>query len=529
MSRLISITIMGLTLNLLICAKLIHHYFNPTTLIFNDYTPTYKYSIMDRNGVSLVNTTTLYSAYLDPAYIDNLSQTLDKLAPFVPNLDFARIIAQYDPRSRFIWLARHVPNPEQLESLNLPYLNLISDPKRLYPYKQITAHLLGFTDSDQNGLSGLEYHLNDQLKRNAVRTTIDIKLQTIIFNTLKAGLEQFQAKAGNALLINIHTGEILAYVSLPSYDPSNRIISNQEYDPLFDRNALGVYEFGSVLKITNLAFALESGFYTLDDKVSIPAHLQYGRFKISDFQHHQARTLTVLETLLLSSNKGNALMALQIGSEKQKEFFEKLGYFDPLADIPLVVAKTLKPKVWSKGTTITASYGHGIAMTGLHLLQGFARILTGKKIRLSLIKKDMCSNFESEKDYKKENNKTNFEQILNQKTAREMQFAVRECVQNGFAKKAGVNGLFVGGKTGTANLLNEKGKYVEKQNRVTILAAFPLLSSNHLHKDQFALLVCVERPQASAQTFGFATAGWIAAPIAREIIKKIAPILGIFE
>lgn len=505
----------GFLIHALIISKLIYYYLSPLT--YNSYNtqPKHKHQIIDRNNIVLASTNTLYSAYIDPTDSD-MQTVLAKLEHALPDLDLAKIISRWDQKTRFIWLERHIENPSTLEQLAIPGVHLIQDTKRIYPYSKSAAHLIGFTDCEHIGLAGLEYHFDQHLTTQPLQLTIDIRVQTIVHHLLQEGMEHFQANAANAILININTGEILAYVSLPSYDTHNPVPNSddtQEHSPLFDRNALGVYEFGSVLKVSNLAFALNSNKYNLSTSINIPAYIHYGRFKISDFGDNNPKNISLLNAFLRSSNKANALLALELGSQPQRAFLEQLGYFSPI-NLSFTIAKSLFPKKWSIGTTITSSFGYGIAISSLHLIQGFARLITGRKIELSLIKT---------------NDNKIFDQFLPKHVSEQVQYALRQCVLVGYAKKAGVDKLFVGAKTGTANLLDKKGKYLEGKNRVTAIAGFPLLSTNELHKEQFALVVCLENPKASKETFGFATAGWIAAPIAKNIIEKIAPILGIYK
>jgi len=297
----------------------------------------------------------------------------------------------------------------------------------------------------------------------------------------------------------------LAMVSLPDFDPNNPSAASPE--ELFNRNTLGVYEMGSTFKIFNTALALDSGLVRITDQFDPRVPIKVGGFVIHDYERVN-RMLTVPEIMMLSSNIASARMAMVIGSKKQQEFFEKIGLLDSVSlELP-ELAHPLYPKIWRDISTMTIAYGHGIAVTPLHLAVGVSAIVNdGKFHPATLVARsphDVVTNRE----------------VIKIQTSQQVRQIMRLVVESGTGKKADLGGYFVGGKTGTAEK-QIAGAYKKDSRLASFISTFPV------YEPRYLLLVMVDEPKPNATSHGFATGGWVAAPVSGRIIKRLAPLLDV--
>jgi cell division protein FtsI (penicillin-binding protein 3) len=465
---------------------------------------------VDRNGLLLATSLKTFSLYADPKVILNVSEAATQIWKLFPHLNLASLQQKLASPKRFVWIARHLTPAlyQKVLHLGVPGLYVIKDQKRVYPHGSLFSHVLGLTSVDHQGLSGLEKGMQPLLQQQdvPVRLSVDVRLQHVMWEEIQSTIDAFQAKGGNGVLIKVKTGEVLAMVSLPDFDLNKPSQANVE--AFFNRNTTGVYEFGSILKIHNTAMVLENGIANLNSHYDATSPLPVGRFLVTDFKGKK-RSLSVLEAFIFSSNIANAKMALHAGAQTQRAFFKKLGFFEPVRIELPEVGSPLAPstELWRDPTVITASYGYGISVTSLHIAQSIAAILDGYKrpLTFSLVT-DPC--------------KVPAERVVSEKTAQAMRHLLRLAVVEGQAKKAAVEGYAVGGKTGTANL-KEKGRYRQKNNLTSFVGAFPIDDPDYI------LLVTLDRPQPNASTYGYATAGWIAAPLGAKIIKRCVTLLGL--
>ncbi len=463
--------------------------------------------LVDRNGVLLATNVKTFSIYATPHLMFDFREAAQKLSALFPQFSQSALQKRLRSSKRFAWVARHI-TPEQKEevlSLGIPGIEFMEDQRRFWPHGSLFSHLLGLTNVDQTGISGLEKGLDPQLRNRetAFVLSVDTRIQHILRDELRQAIEDFQAQAGNALIVKVKTGEIIASVSLPDFNPY--AFSETSPQALFNRNTTGVYEFGSLLKIHNTAMVLEKGVANLNSIYDASYPLQVGRFRITDFRGKN-RPLTLTEAFLYSSNIASAKMALAAGIESQRAFFKKLGFNQPVnLEIP-ERACPLLPQSWQESTLITASYGYGIAITPLHMIQSFNTIISGYHRPLTFIKKTT---------------EIPGKRVIKAATAQKIRFLLKEATINGQATKAAVPGYEVGAKTGTCNLRNERGRYLEKQNMTSCVCAFPI------DEPEYSILFVLERPQPNKSTHGYATAGWMAAPRVSRIIKRCAPLLGI--
>jgi cell division protein FtsI (penicillin-binding protein 3) len=465
--------------------------------------------IVDRNGVILATSLPTYSLYANPREMLDRKDAVEKLMRVFPDLDYQQLLSRLNSDRSFVWVKRNL-SPAQSQivwRLGIPGLQFIQEEKRGYPLGSLLAHVVGFADVDNKGLSGIERSFDEYLTNSTdpLRLSIDIRLQHIIRQELIETIKQFTAVGGVGVLMDIRTGEILAMVSLPDFDPNNP--ANATSDELFNRPILGVYEMGSTFKIFNTALAIDSGVVRITDQFDAQGPLHVGGFKIHDFNPIN-RLLTVPEIMLHSSNIASARMAMKVGTERQKIFLEKLGLLDPVSVELMETAKPLYPKTWRDINTMTIAYGHGIAVTPLHLIVGVSAIVNdGKYYAPTLIARSS-------------RNINVIRQIISPQTSRQVRDIMRLVVEKGTGKKADVAGYYVGGKTGTAEK-QVAGLYQKDARLASFVSVFPI------YEPRYVLLVMVDEPKPNASSQGFATGGWVAAPTAGRIIQRIAPVLNI--
>lgn len=465
----------------------------------------------DRNGEILATTIATSSLYANPKKILNPEETVKKLKTVFPALNEKELLAKFKSDKTFLWVARHL-TPQQKNSvihLGQPGLEFMRDSKRVYPYGKLLSHAVGFVDVDNMGISGLEKGMDEYLRSTSepVELSLDIRIQHILFDELHKSVDRFSAEGGGAMMMDIVTGEILAMVSLPDFDPNKPVIEDPQ--ALFNRNTLGVYEMGSSMKIINTAMTLQSGVATLDTKFDATQPLKVGRHFVTDF-HGKNSWLTVEEIFVYSSNIGSARMALKAGGEKQKAFMNEIGFLhSQKLEIP-EVAQPIVPLTWREANTITISYGYGLSVSPLHASVAIGGIANeGRMVEQATL-------------LKRSPEQTKYKQIIRPDVSAKVLDLMQQSVLKGTSRKGSVPGIVVGGKTGTANQRRSHGRgYVANAVNTTFVCVFP-------EKPRYLVFVMLDGPKAKKETYGYNTAGWNAAPLASSIIQRAAPILGVF-
>ncbi len=471
-----------------------------------------KADIVDRNGELIATSLTTASCYADPSVIIDIDSTAEKLSKIqgMPSCEKIKHKLQ-DKKKHFVWISRHVTPTiqEVIMDLGLPGIKFQKDYKRVYIHRNLFSHVIGYTDVDGVGTCGLECQYSDKLREKRslnkkLITTLDIRLQSIVYEELSKAVEKFNAKGGNAILMSVD-GEVLSIVSLPDFDPNN--LREIKTESMFNRNTLGVFEQGSILKILNVAIALDSGSAGLSSVFDASEAIHIGRFKVTDFKGKN-RPLTLAEAFVFSSNIASARIAQKFGPTVQKEYMKRFGMLDkPILEIP-EIGHSIVPVNWTETTCMTVSYGYGLAVTPLQLLTAVTSIVNnGRKIEPTLL-------FGKPKS-------AHQEQIVSTNTSELVRELMRAVVCFGTGKKAAVAGVPIFGKTGTAYKRIGRGYGADgnRQRITTFLGGFPK------DKPQYMLLVSLDDPKATSETFGFATAGWNIAPTARKIFERIIPIL----
>lgn len=465
----------------------------------------------DRNGEVLATTIATSSLYANPKKILNPKEVVSKLKTVFPHLNEKDVLEKLKSDKTFLWIVRHL-TPQQKSAvmrLGQPGLEFMRDTKRVYPFGELLSHAVGFVDVDNTGISGLEKGMDQHLRstNEPVELSLDIRLQHILFDELHKTVHNFSAEGGSTMMMDIVTGEILAMVSLPDFDPNKPVIENPQ--ALFNRNTLGVYEMGSSMKIINTALALQSGIATIETKFDATQPLKVGRHFVTDY-HAKNTWLTVEEIFVYSSNIGSARMALKAGSDRQKSFMKEIGFLhSQKLEIP-ELAQPLVPMTWKEANTITISYGYGLSVSPLHTSVAIAGIVNeGKMVEQPTL-------------LKRSPQETKYKQIVSSDVSAKVLNLMQQSVIRGTSRKGSVPGIMVGGKTGTANQRRSHGRgYIANAVNTTFVCVFP-------EKPKYLVFVMLDGPKAKKETFGFNTAGWNAAPLASSIIQRAAPILGVF-
>jgi cell division protein FtsI (penicillin-binding protein 3) len=465
--------------------------------------------IVDRNGTVLATTLIAPSLYANPKQIADPARAARSLATTFPDLAEGEIYAKLASDKSFVWIKRQLTPREQqaVLALGIPGLDFQREERRIYPHGALAAHVVGYTGIDNKGLAGIERSFDDALShsRKPLQLSIDTRVQYILHDELARSIEEFNAIGGTAIVMDVRNGEIVGLVSLPDFDPNEPGSATPER--IFNRATLGAYEMGSTFKVFNTAMALDSGTSRLTSSYDATNPIRVGRFTIHD-DHAKRRWLTVPEILVYSSNIGSVRMALEAGTERQKDFFRKIGFFHaPTIEIP-EVADPLLPSPWREINTMTIAFGHGMSVTPMHLIDGVTAMINGGLLRRATVIK------------RPEGYLPTGQQVISARTSDEMRGLLRLVVEQGTGKLANAPGYLVGGKTGTAEKVVGKG-YARKALISSFIAGFPM------NAPRYSVLVMVDEPHGNKKTFGYATGGWVAAPAVSRIIARIAPLLGV--
>ncbi len=477
--------------------------------------------ILDRNGEMIATDVRTASLYAQPDRVYDIDETLEKLTGLLPDLDARALRARLAKKAKFVWVRRELTPRQQaaIHDLGLPGLGFLHESKRFYPTGSLLAHVLGHVDVDSHGIAGMEKAIDDAglaalhdvgLARDAtlspVQLSIDVRVQHAVQSELARAMDEFGAIAATGIVLNAHTGEIVASSSLPGYDPHNPAQGLQA--ARLNRATAGVFELGSVFKIFNTAIALDSGRVSPGERFDTGTPIRVSRFTISD-SHPRRRPLTVPEIFVYSSNVGSAKIALKTGIATQKAYFAKLGLTRRL-DIELPErAAPLLPRRWDKLTSMTMAFGHGISVTPLQAATATAALVNGGyyinpsfRPRSEIAAKSVAV------------------PVVSEHTSQVIRALMRLNVMAGTGRRARVPGYRVGGKTGTAEKV-VNGRYSKTRKLNTFLSIFPA------ETPQFVLLVTIDEAKHGVGNSRTVTAGTTAAPATARIIKRIAPMLGI--
>ena len=467
--------------------------------------------IVDRNGEALAINLQTSSLYANPKMIKNPELVAQKLAEVLPSVSHAGLLQKLTSGKSFVWIKRKL-TPRQkwdINALGVPGLQFRMEEDRLYPHGRLASHVLGYVDVDGKGIAGVEHYFQDRLSNKertneAVKLSLDIRVQYALADELEAAMRAHQAKGAAGLVMDVNTGELLALVSMPDYDPNN--IQGVGDEEKFNRATKGVYELGSTFKTFTFANALDDGIATLEDGYDATKPLKVSRFLIRD-DHPKKRYLTLPEIFAFSSNIGTAQMALDIGSERQREFMSSIGLLSPATlELPEVGAP-MYPANWRKVSTMTISYGHGIAVSPVQLAASISSIVNGGQFNAPTLVSSAVSAQQGR-------------QVVSQATSRQLRQLLRLAVTKGTGGRADAKGYRVGGKTGTAEKASGGG-YDRKALISSFAGVYPM------DDPQFVVFALLDEPKGTKETFGFASGGWVAAPVVKNVILRTAPLLGV--
>jgi cell division protein FtsI (penicillin-binding protein 3) len=485
--------------------------------------------LTDRNGRVLATNLLTHSLYANPRLMVDPARVARELAAILPDEKENLLLSRFTDGRKFLWIKRKL-SPEQMQAVHdIGDPGLLFGPRemRIYPNGRLAAHVLGGASFGAEGVhsaevigtAGIEKALDAQLRDPAnegrpVALSIDLTVQAATQEVLETGMKMMNAKGAAAILMNVHTGEILALVSLPDFDPNDRpqpLLTGDPGDsPLFNRAVQGVYELGSTFKIFPAAQAMDLGLVNPESMIDANAPMTWGKFRIKEFENkNYGPLLSVTDMIVKSSNVGAARLGLMIGSARQQEFLKALGFFEP-TPVELIEApgaKPLLPARWAEITTITTSYGHGLSASPMHLAAAYATIANGgTKVTPTLLRRDRPEPGP---------------RVLSEQSARDAVSMLRQVVTRGTASLGEVPGYEVAGKTGTADKPRRGGGYYHDKVINTFASTFPASDP------KYVLLVTLDEPVETSGTVPRRTAGWTSVPVAAEIVRRTAPLLGL--
>ncbi|MFS4437321.1 peptidoglycan D,D-transpeptidase FtsI family protein [Paracoccaceae bacterium GXU_MW_L88] len=483
--------------------------------------------IVDRNGAVLATNVQTNALYVETRDLVDPRAAAYGLARIFPDLNADTLYEKFTGKQTFHWV-RKVISPEQQQAvhdLGEPGLKFGSREMRLYPNAAVASHILGGAGFGREGVRAAEVvgragvekwfdtYLRDPEAGKPLELSLDISAQIALEQVLAQGMADYQAKGAGAVLMEAKTGRIVAMASLPDFDPNNRPLPGQYEDPalspLFNRVAQGNYELGSTFKLFAVANAMEKGLVGPYTVIDIRGPWKWGKYTIRDFRNY-GNELSVTDIMVKSSNIGSAKLAVHAGKEAQQNFLKGLGFFSPLP-VELTEAAGSMPMLpprWSELSTMTVSYGHGIAATPLHLATAYATMVNGGlKVTPSLLKDSPLP--------------TEADRIISEENSARLRDILRQVVTRGTASKADVAGYEVGAKTGTADKPNPQGGYYENKVLATFAGVFPASDP------EYVLVLSLDEPVAIINGTRIRTAGWTAVPVAAKAIERVAPLMGL--
>lgn len=465
--------------------------------------------IVDRNGELMATSLAMASVYADTTEIDTPKQTAHELANILDDKE-EDILKKLSSGRKFIWIARNITPRQQyaINALGHPGLGFQQEDKRIYPSGNLACHLTGYTDVDGHGIAGMEKFADETLAAGdaPVRLTVDLRIQHIMHRELSAAMEKFRAKAAAGVVMDVNTGEVIAAVSLPDFDPLRP--GDASDDARFNRFSLGVFEMGSTFKLFSTAAALDSGLVNFGSTFDATKPIQIGRFTINDY-HAERRVLTVPEIFIHSSNIGTAKMAQSLGDTALRDFYKNMGFFDT---VPIELPERgspLYPRPWREVNTLTASFGHGVAVSPLHLMRAAAALVNGGvMVTPTLLRHETDRALALSPVGPR---------VVKPQTSLKVRQLLELVVAGGTGRQAAVEGYNVGGKTGTAEK-NSHGRYEQNLLLSSFIGVYPV------DNPRYAVLAMLDEPKPAPDTHGYATGGWTAAPVVARVVEQMAPL-----
>ncbi|MDX8459484.1 peptidoglycan D,D-transpeptidase FtsI family protein [Mesorhizobium humile] len=475
--------------------------------------------IVDRNGEVLATDIKTASLFAEPRRIVDADEAIERLSTVLPEIDYEQTYRKLKSGAGFVWLQRQLTPKQQADimALGVPGLGFRTEKRRFYPSGETSSYIVGLTNIDNQGISGMEKYIDEQglsdlqasglaVARDLkpVKLSIDLRVQHVVRDEIAAGLERYRALGAGAVVLNIKTGEVMAMASVPDFDPNNPY-NAQEKDRL-NRMSAGLYEMGSTFKSFTSAMALDSGKATMNSRFDASHPIRVGHQAIHDF-HGKNRVLSLPEVFLYSSNIGSAREAELVGIEGHREFLHRLGILDRMQTELPEIARPTEPKVWKQVNSFTIAFGHGVSTTPLQAAVGCAALMQGYLIQPTFL---VRSEQEAMAVAKK---------VVSDKTVEGMRYLYTLNAEKGSARNARAPGYRVGGKTGTAEKVIN-GRYSKELNFNTFVAAFPM------DDPQFLVFTIADAPHPEKPGMTDVAAN-NAGVMAGNIIRRAAAMLGV--
>lgn len=465
--------------------------------------------IVDRNGHILATNISLGSLYANPKQIVNPRYTALQIKSVIPTIDQKKLLSDLSQDKSFVWIKREITPQiqEAIVELGLPGLYFENEQKRIYTQGKNMSHILGYVDRDNIGIAGVEKYFNTELLSggdNPLSLSIDYRVQNIVSDELDKIIQKFSAKGGSGIVVDATNGEVIAMVSKPDFDPHSPSLANQ--DQLFNKSSLGAYEFGSAIKTITFAIGFDTNTIQMNDVYNVGS-FNIGKFRVKDYHKHDGWN-TVPQMFMNSSNIGTSMIALEVGKRDYRRYIEKFGF---TKQVEIELPERAYPLMPSENkvsdlSLATMSYGYGFSISPLHFVQAMIPIVNGGyKYPITILKKN--KNIEPER-------------VISEESSMNVVKLMRLTVEKGTGKKAAVKGYLVAGKTGTANKLTGK-TYSDNHRYSSFIAAVPSVNP------KFVVFVFLDDPRGIKETFGFATAGYTAAPTVGNIISRMGALCGI--
>ncbi|MBZ9675865.1 peptidoglycan D,D-transpeptidase FtsI family protein [Mesorhizobium sp. ES1-1] len=476
--------------------------------------------IVDRNGEVLATDIKTASLFAEPRRIVDADEAIEKLSTVLPEIDYEQTYHKLKSGAGFVWLQRQLTPKQQADimQLGIPGFGFRTEKRRFYPSGETSSYVVGLTNIDNQGISGMEKYIDEQglsdLQASGlaiakdlkpVKLSIDLRVQHIVRDEIAAALERYRAIGAGAVVLNVKTGEVVAMASVPDFDPNNPY-NAQEKDRL-NRMSAGLYEMGSTFKSFTSAMALDSGKATMASRFDASHPIRVGHQAIHDF-HGKNRILSLPEVFLYSSNIGSAREAEMVGIEGHREFLHRLGILEKMQTELPEVARPTEPKVWKQVNSFTIAFGHGVSTTPLQAAVGCAALMNGG----FLMQPTFLVRSEQEA-------MATAKRVVTEKTVEGMRYLYTLNAEKGSARNARVPGYRVGGKTGTAEKVIN-GRYSKDLNFNTFVAAFPMDDPQYL---VFTIADAPHPEKPGMTDVAAANAGVIAG----NIIRRSAAMLGV--
>lgn len=475
--------------------------------------------IVDRNGQPLAVTIRAWSVAIHPSRVpaENRVEVAEKLARVLPEKSAAEYLALLQSGKSFAYLRRRAlpETVSQVNAIGSPAIELAREPERLYPQTGLASHVLGWVDRDGHGAGGMERALDRQLldprsRGRPAQLALDSRVQAAVEGELAAAMAKHSAVGAAGLVMDVDTGEVIAMASLPTFNPN--AAGRGDLETLRNNVTQSVYELGSTFKAITIANAIETGVVTsMTQKYDATAPLQIGRFHIKD-DHPQNRWLNVPEMMVHSSNIVTARISEQLGERRIKSMFTRLGFNMPPRVELIEKGRPLWPQYWGRSAVMTVGYGHGIAVTPLHLAIAYSALVNGGVMRPATMLKVAPGHAAPGV------------RVISPATS----FRVRQLMRmvvlpetDGTGKRADAPGFRLGGKTGTAEKPQAGGGYDRSANVSTFAGVFPM------DAPRYVIIMMLDSPRGTKDTYGFKTAGWTVGPAIQKSLSRIGPMLGV--